>query len=69
MARVRFTADFDYRATGGSTIAYKKGMVMSVTRRCATLAIAAGKAERVGSPYLEEVASTEEVTDGTNAKT
>jgi hypothetical protein len=44
---VRFTADFDFSpaAFGGrSTIAYKAGMELNVTRECAAAAKAAGKA-------------------------
>ncbi|CAN7430967.1 hypothetical protein LJR251_002747 [Rhizobium rhizogenes] len=44
MARVRFTADFDYKPTPGITIAYKAGMQLLVKRDCADQAIAAGKA-------------------------
>lgn len=65
MARVRFTADFDYRPTKVSTIAYKKGMVETVRRECADQAVAEGKAvelkplrrDEVDKPSDEEVVS------------
>ncbi|TXI03389.1 MAG: hypothetical protein E6Q76_13920 [Rhizobium sp.] len=44
MARVRFTADFDYKPLPSTTIAYRAGMVCVVKRECADQAIAAGKA-------------------------
>lgn len=44
---VRFTSDFDFKPTPQATIAYKAGMVANVTRACATLAVAAGKADRL----------------------
>ena len=47
MMKVRFIRDFDFspEALGGRvTIAYKAGMVQSVTRECAGKAIPAGKA-------------------------
>ena len=44
MARVRFTADFDYRPTKSITIAYKTGMEETVRRDCALKAISEGKA-------------------------
>lgn len=47
MAWLRFTSDYDYRASQGVTIAYKAGMTQNVTARCATLAVAAGKAVRL----------------------
>ncbi|OAM77701.1 hypothetical protein A3840_08705 [Devosia elaeis] len=48
MPWVRFKADFDWRPRQGVTIAYKAGMHLLVTTRCAEAAIAAGKAEREG---------------------
>lgn len=60
MAWVRFTSDYDFKATPGSTIAYKAGMTQNVTRRCATLAIASGKAVRLKTPNKGE----EPVEDG-----
>lgn len=39
MPWVRFDADFDWSPRHGSTIAYKKGMVLNVTRRCRDRAI------------------------------
>lgn len=47
MAWVRFTGDYNFRPTYAVTIAYKAGMTQNVTRECATLAIAAGKAVRL----------------------
>lgn len=47
MARVRFTADFDYKPTAQCTIGYLAGMEETVRRECAEQAIAAGKAVRV----------------------
>lgn len=44
MARVRFTADFDYKPVPSVTIAYKAGMSCIVRRECANQAISAGKA-------------------------
>lgn len=44
MARVRFTADFDYRPIRAVVIGYKAGMELTVKRDCARQAIAAGKA-------------------------
>lgn len=46
---VRFMADFDFSPAarrGMVTLAYKQGTVANVTRECASLAIAAGKAVR-----------------------
>lgn len=59
---VRFTADFDFSpaAFGGrSTTAYRAGMEMNVTRECADIAIAAGKAvagrkPRKGAGFTEK---------------
>ena len=50
MARVRFTDNFDYRPTRVSTIAYKKGMELTVRRECADEAVAKGKAVEVDPP-------------------
>ncbi|MDX3929248.1 MAG: hypothetical protein QHC90_26035 [Shinella sp.] len=44
MARVKFTADFDYKPTRQTTIGYKAGMELTVKRDCAEKAIAAGRA-------------------------
>lgn len=41
---VRFVADYEYRQPN-FTIDYKAGTECNVTRNCATLAIAAGRAE------------------------
>jgi hypothetical protein len=48
MPRVRFTQNFDWKPTPGSTIAYRAGMEMPVTRRCAAQAVAKGRAELIG---------------------
>ena len=50
MARVRFTADFDYRPTGQTLTAYRAGTEMTVRRECADQAVAAGKAEELDPP-------------------
>lgn len=56
MARVRFTADFDYKPTSQITIGYLEGMEKTVRRECADQAIAAGKAEEITSePRSAEV--------------
>lgn len=47
MSWVRFTADYDWKPTPATTVAYKAGMTQFVTRACATLAVAASKAVRV----------------------
>ena len=47
MARVRFTADFDYHPTPQTTIAYLAGMELTVKRECARQAVAAEKAVEV----------------------
>lgn len=49
MARVRFTADFDYKPTSQITIGYLAGMEKTVRRECADQAVAAGKAEEISS--------------------
>lgn len=41
---VRFTADFDWKPTPQSIIAYKAGMEQNVTRACAEAALSADKA-------------------------
>lgn len=48
--RVRFLADYDYKPTQGTTIAYRAGMVQFVRRECAERAIGLGKAEPVDLP-------------------
>jgi hypothetical protein len=59
MARVRFTADFDYKPTKACTIAYRGGMEMVVKRDCAEQAIAAGKA-------VDIYVTSKEPADGTD---
>lgn len=51
---VRFTGDYDFKATPGSTVAYKAGMVLNVPTRCATLAAIAGKAVRLKKTNKDE---------------
>lgn len=53
MAWVKFTADHDHREPGFTT-AYKTGMVENVTAKCATLAIAAGRAVRLRKAHKDE---------------
>ncbi|NGN44982.1 hypothetical protein G6N74_28400 [Mesorhizobium sp. CGMCC 1.15528] len=50
---VRFLADYDFRLPG-STIAYKSGMTLNVTRAAAEAAVAAGKAVRLKTPRKGE---------------
>jgi hypothetical protein len=45
--RVRFLADYDYKPTPGSTVAYKAGWAGLVRKECADKAVALGKAERM----------------------
>lgn len=47
MPWVRFTSDFDFDPRHGVTIAYKAGMVLNVTRRCAERAIEIKRAVRM----------------------
>lgn len=54
MARVRFTADFDYRPTYGRVIAYKAGTEMTVKRDCCIQAVAKGKAIELPKPNRTE---------------
>lgn len=57
--RVRFTRHFDWRPHPRQVIAYRAGMVLPVTRRCAEKAIAAGAAEKVGRTRKQPTASKE----------
>lgn len=50
MARVTFTADFDYKPTPRVLFAYKAGDIKTVKRDCADAAIAAGRAVEVKAP-------------------
>lgn len=45
--RVRFLADFDYKPTRSTTIAYRAGMEAFVRKKCAERAMALGKAEPI----------------------
>lgn len=53
MARVKFTHDFDYKPTPGTTIAYLAGMEETVKQECADQAIAAGAAKSLDKPRKE----------------
>jgi hypothetical protein len=64
MARVRFTDDFDYRPTAMRTIAYKKGMELTVKRECADQAIADGKATELPPRGMISGETTEDEADG-----
>lgn len=55
MAWVRFTQDYDFRVRQGVTRAYKAGMQLSVTARCAREAIALNRAERMKTPSKSEL--------------
>jgi hypothetical protein len=44
---VRFTADFGWKPTPQSTVAYKAGMALNVTRACADAALLADKAVKM----------------------
>lgn len=57
--KVRFLRHFDWRPHPRQVIAYRAGMVLTVTRRCAEQAIAAGAAERVGKTKTETEQSEE----------
>lgn len=59
MAKVRFTADYDYKPSTMMTIAYKAGDEKIVRREAAERAVAAGKAEWVGAPPKGDEADTE----------
>lgn len=59
MAWLRFTADMDWKPTPGTTIGYKAGMVLNVTRDCAEKAVAAGRAVRLKALLKGEVANAE----------
>lgn len=50
MARVRFSADFDFHVTRTSLIAYTAGRSYTVKRACADLAVAQGKAVEIDVP-------------------
>ncbi|RUM99032.1 hypothetical protein EET67_05175 [Pseudaminobacter arsenicus] len=61
MAWVRFESDMDWSPRHGVTVAYKAGMTQNVTARCATLAVAAGKAVRMRKTSRDS--PPEELTD------
>lgn len=48
--RVRFVADYDYKPTPSTTIAYRAGTVAFVRLECAERAIRLGRAEPVDLP-------------------
>lgn len=54
MAWVQFTQDYDFYVRHGVTIAYKSGMKLNVTARCAREAIALDRAERIKAPPKSE---------------
>ena len=54
MTKVRFIEDFDYKPTPSVTVAYQAGMIETVKRDCADLAIAAKKAVRVSGAEAEK---------------
>lgn len=49
-----FSQRFDWKPRAGSTIVYKPGMRVSVTRACGEAAIVAGKAKRSRTPTRAE---------------
>jgi len=53
---VKFKRDFDWRERPTAIVAYKKGMVKNVTKRCGEEAIAAGAAEETKAPSKAEAA-------------
>lgn len=50
MPWVRFTEDFDWSPKFGVTKAYKAGMTLLVTTRCANKAVEAKRAVKVAKP-------------------
>lgn len=50
---VLFSADFDWKPTTNTTIAYKAGWTGNVRRDCGDAAIAAGRATAVKTPRRE----------------
>ncbi|TPM55425.1 hypothetical protein FJ959_18240 [Mesorhizobium sp. B2-2-4] len=50
---IRFTADFDWKPSAQSTIAYKAGTVLNVPRACAEAALGAAKAIKAGKAGKE----------------
>ena len=63
MAWLKFTSDYDYKPKQAVTVAYKAGWKGNVPSRCATLAVADGKAIRLKTPNKGE----EPVEDGSEA--
>jgi predicted nucleotide-binding protein (sugar kinase/HSP70/actin superfamily) len=59
---VRFIANFDYRPSKVTTIAYKAEMVLNVPRSAGEAAIAAGKAVEMRKTHRD--AEPEEVSNG-----
>lgn len=51
---VRFTADWTWRPTPRTAVAFRAGMVLRVTRACAIAALAAGKAEPAAAPDKQD---------------
>lgn len=56
--KVRFTADFDWKPTPQTTIAYRAGDEKVVTKECADMAIAKGKAVPTDTAPAHGIAAT-----------
>lgn len=54
MPWLRFTADYNHAATPAVTLRYPAGWTGNVTKACAELAIANGKAEPMRTPSKSE---------------
>jgi hypothetical protein len=65
MARVGFTADYDYKPTSQMTIGYQAGWTGTVKRDCAEKAVAANKAKLLNAKTAtERVADDEDSESG-----
>lgn len=64
---MRLLADFDYRATAASTIAYKAGGVYNAPSAAVEAAIACGKAVRLRKAHKEAVPVEAEPVDDSEA--
>jgi hypothetical protein len=51
---VRFTADYDYKATAASTVAYKAGGMYNAPSAAVDAAIACGRAVRLRKAHRDE---------------
>lgn len=58
MPKVRFTADFDFKPTPQTTIAFKAGQESLVTTPCAEAAIAKGRAVAIEEAPPAGIAQT-----------